>query len=113
MTVYFEYCEEGEVVSDFKVEEWCHEKLALPDGTVVKFATELVNDVIRCWISNSELDKEAATFIFKGQHLKPNEYGRLDPWPPGFCDIGLHFLTEMLTGATKKYKAEKNGTKTD
>lgn len=74
-------------------------------------------DAIRLLIARGVLNHEEVSFEYKtdllheGEVIRPNRYGRLEPWPRGFCDTSIDIISELLMISIKKRKEENDGIK--
>jgi len=103
--------------------EYCGSGKAIADELAERFVQNLVEDwgdsgrdrggivstenVIQAALTMVVRDGIEVQFKYKDKILTPNEYGALHDWPKGFCDTTHMSITERMTLAMKKRKAEK------
>lgn len=82
----------------------------VPDGQVEAKAQEIADakkdvtisqailvDAIRVLVNQGKLDADDFLFRYKDIDLIVNDYGRIDEWPKGFCDLPTDLLTKLLS----------------
>jgi len=65
----------------------------------------------RLLVSRNLVKPYEIIFIFKGEIITINEYGRLNPWPNGFCDNEEKISEEISRTAFNIYVRKENEAK--
>ena len=110
--ITLEYCEDGEPVSDFNYRHWLEKftltiRAGLDIDANYKVSTSLPIIAVRHEIAKGEIDHQKIIFKFGEHHLRSNEYGVMDNWPEGYCDIDLDLCSKILRLGAKKRKEKK------
>ena len=112
--ITIEYCAEGEPVSDFNYTEWLHKiKNSIVYGSLYditfKVSTSLPINVIRLAIVKGELNYKDITFKYKDKEFQTNQYGVIEKWPNGFCEVNRSIATDLIkTRITNVQKKQKD-----
>lgn len=104
--VRIEYSASGTAVSDFDVAshlERVERNLRTPHDTYMVFSTENIIETIRAEVAEGKISHKEICFVFKGEEIQMNEYGRINDWPAGFCDTVEEAIARILNAAHKKY----------
>lgn len=88
-----EYCAEGEVVSDFAIEEWFDK---VKGGGDFKVSVEMAVTRVRVAVNEGDLSHEDVVIVFRDMEQAPTINGRLHRWPDGFCDTFEKLLERLL-----------------
>ena len=98
-----EYCRDGEAIGDLDCEKRAITFLKYGELTdnYMKTSTSTFITVVRALICEEVISHKEIRFLFEGQYLYPNEGGRIDHWPHGFCDVETLALSRILTGRKK------------
>jgi hypothetical protein len=57
----------------------------------------------RALIADGKLPHTEIQFLFKGEIIKPDKYGRSLEWPVGFCDCINDWLSRLLQPPGKEF----------
>ena len=77
-----------------------------PQGYYYGVGNFLVIDEIRARIAEGKIKHEFVQFEYKGEIIKPNRYGALPKYPPGFGDHVFSVAERTLRAAIAARKAE-------
>lgn len=108
----FEYCKEGKAISDFDINDFlkyvtdCLNNHRITDMTF-KISTSPPFEAIRLAIVEGKIDFNKIQFLFNGRIITINKYGAITDWPDGFCDLSCIMAENILRGAFKIRKAER------
>jgi hypothetical protein len=61
-------------------------------------------DAIRAEVVKGTYSHEDICFIFEGETILMNEYGRMANWPKGFNDMSMRICYDIIRGARDKRK---------
>lgn len=89
-----EYSENGEVMSDFKLEEYILNKYKNNEN--IKTSSGIVIDYSRLLIKNKILDYKKVLYKYKDVLIRVDKYANLESWPIGFNDIYENILLGMM-----------------
>lgn len=106
----------GYLFPDGRTEEWVdkiidmfHKKLEADkaDGFEdiqwnIKVCSELIVHFFRLRAVEGKIEPDKIEFRFGEEVVGLNEYGRIDNWPKGFCDIAGNTLFQIIDGANRK-----------
>ena len=111
MKIIVEYdANSGYTFPDGQAEKWVDNMIQIArDGRKeVKFqvSSALLVDYFRVKLARGELSMNEVEFVYEGQTLVHNEYGRFENWPKGFCDRTDKVLEELLTIQHEAWKKE-------
>jgi hypothetical protein len=109
--IRIEYCKHGVAARDFDVEEYEEAFLMATSkenlvNKVIElwFSTENVFELVLTLIAEDKIPADQVVFIYNGQELHPNQYGRLEDWPKGFCSTVGDLVERRLRAQMNKYK---------
>lgn len=102
--IYIEYTEQGEPVSDFNYTKFVERVKQNIDNDDMLFqvSTSTPITAVRYAIAAGEIDYKKIIFLFNDGVFTSNEYGCLQHWPAGFCDVELSLCEKILTTALRK-----------
>ena len=74
-------------------------------------STSILITAIRLEIAKGKIDWRKIQFKFDDKVFQANEYGSIQDWPKGFCDIETDLCEQILKSAIEKRKIRRhNGT---
>jgi hypothetical protein len=103
------YSPEGEPVNDFNLEGTFNRILEF-GFSEYNFSTENIFAYIKLQVALDVIPLDKFVFVYKGQELHMNTYGKLDVWPTGFCSIVIEISEKLVRTAMTKYKKTKETT---
>lgn len=94
--IRIEYCEEGQAISDFGIDEFILK--AYEANESIKVSTENVLYKIRALAAKGTIDYSQVFLVYKEQEMTINPCGRIniDTYPKGFMDLVDDCLDVML-----------------
>lgn len=93
--IYFEYCREGDPVSDFEAEKWVESMISFysdndPEKNyIVKYSSECVTQAIRILVRRKKINRKNIAIVAGGQSSFIEEDGALTDYP-----VALSYPTE-------------------
>ncbi len=91
----------GHVVRDGEAEKWVDEiletALSKDNDWVITVSSALLIDFFRLKLAQGIIKMDQIEFTFNGVTLEHNKYGRITPWPKGYCDIPIEPMEQILT----------------
>lgn len=83
------------------------EKLALMLHEYKNNYTTSTNSLItafRMLIAEGKIPHDEIVFVYEEEELTSNEYGTLNKFPEGFCDVELNLLFRIMNAQRKRVK---------
>ena len=116
MTLYVEYCESGQSVNDFHLENElsyikgfvCDEQKRHSNNADehIYYSTENIFNRVRLAIVNGEIDPNDIRFVFEENVFSVNKYGAIPNWPKGFCEANIDMAEKIMRKALKIRKSD-------
>lgn len=98
--ITIEYSKNGKPTSDFNTEslvlDVIKEYLVSGKDKYINVSNELIIEFFRISILEGKIDNELIRFLYNGEYIHPNEDGKIDHWPKGFCNHSLSALERLL-----------------
>lgn len=97
-----EYATDGLAIADALCEEQAREFLKNPSIDYIKISVHCFIDAVRVCIHEGLVDCSQVRFLFNGEELTIDSYGRMENWPFGFCDVNECLLARLLAPKASK-----------
>jgi hypothetical protein len=70
--------------------------------TTIAAGNEMLIDQFRLAVLDEQISHEDIMFMYQGEQIKVDTYGKLAHWPTGMCDLQQTQLRRLILGADKK-----------